>query len=164
MELSESPAAPANDTSVWSIGNFLAWTAPLLMHQAGGGGETHRHPALAGGQPRCNSRRQKPKLPAEREPEPEELRDAAIFWLTLSEAHLDAFTSLSEEGRLSRSHIPAFEAQPALERAFKGLLSASNDSARLRRDAAVMWRHSVPVPAVPGFLVRSASSYVLTSA
>ena len=27
MELSESPAAPANDTSVWSIGNFLAWTA-----------------------------------------------------------------------------------------------------------------------------------------
>ena len=28
MELSESPAAPANDTSVWSIGDSLAWTAP----------------------------------------------------------------------------------------------------------------------------------------
>ena len=27
MELSESPAAPANDTSVWSIGDFLAWSA-----------------------------------------------------------------------------------------------------------------------------------------
>ena len=27
LELSDSPAAPANDTSVWSIGNFLAWTA-----------------------------------------------------------------------------------------------------------------------------------------
>ena len=28
VELGESPAAPANDTSVWSIGDFLAWTAP----------------------------------------------------------------------------------------------------------------------------------------
>ena len=28
VELSESPGAPANDTSVWSIGDFLAWTAP----------------------------------------------------------------------------------------------------------------------------------------
>ena len=28
MELSESPAALANDTSVWAFGNFLAWTAP----------------------------------------------------------------------------------------------------------------------------------------
>ena len=27
VELSDSPAAPANDTSVWSIGNFLVWTA-----------------------------------------------------------------------------------------------------------------------------------------
>ena len=27
VELSESPAAPANDTSIWSIGDFLAWTA-----------------------------------------------------------------------------------------------------------------------------------------
>ena len=33
MELSESPAAPANDTSVWSIGGFLAWTAPLLQYR-----------------------------------------------------------------------------------------------------------------------------------
>ena len=27
VELSGSPDAHANDTSVWSIGNFLAWTA-----------------------------------------------------------------------------------------------------------------------------------------
>ena len=27
MELSEGPAAPSNDTSVWPIGDFLAWTA-----------------------------------------------------------------------------------------------------------------------------------------
>ena len=35
MELSEGPAAPANDTSVWSIGDFLAWTAlssPTSVH------------------------------------------------------------------------------------------------------------------------------------
>ena len=37
MELSESPAAPANDTSVWSIGDFLAWTAPLLQYRSPGG-------------------------------------------------------------------------------------------------------------------------------
>ncbi len=28
VELGESPAVPANDTSVWSVGNSLAWTAP----------------------------------------------------------------------------------------------------------------------------------------
>ena len=28
MELGESPAAYANDTNVWSIGDFLARTAP----------------------------------------------------------------------------------------------------------------------------------------
>ena len=28
VELSESPAAPANDTIVWAIGDFLAWTTP----------------------------------------------------------------------------------------------------------------------------------------
>ena len=27
VELSESPAAPANDTNSWSIGDSLAWTA-----------------------------------------------------------------------------------------------------------------------------------------
>ncbi len=35
VELSESPAAPANDTSIWSIGDFLAWTAlssPTSVH------------------------------------------------------------------------------------------------------------------------------------
>ena len=43
----------------------------------------------------------------------------------------------------SPSHIsPAFEAQQALERAFKGLLTATNDGARFRRDAALMWRHT----------------------
>ena len=49
---------------------------------------------------------------------------------------------MSENQRLARSHIPAFEAQTALDRTFKGLLSASNDGARFRRDAWVMWRHT----------------------
>ena len=39
------------------------------------------------------------------------------------------------------SHVPALDAQTALERAFKGLLAAGNDPVRFRRDAALMWRH-----------------------
>lgn len=42
---------------------------------------------------------------------------------------------------LARTHIPAYQAQIALERAFKGLLADGNDGARFRRDAALMWRH-----------------------
>ncbi len=41
-----------------------------------------------------------------------------------------------------KTHIPAFEGQTALERAIKGLLTANNDGARFRRDAARM--HSDP--------------------
>ena len=77
----------------------------------------------------------------EREPGTEEIRQATIFWLMLAEAHLEAFTRLSENERLTRSHIPAFEVQQALERAFKGLLTAGNDDARFRRDAALMWQY-----------------------
>ena len=66
----------------------------------------------------------------EREPEPEEIREAAILWLVLAEIHLDGFSVLSGLERLARSHIPALEAQTALERAFKGLLTASKDGAR----------------------------------
>ena len=35
----------------------------------------------------------------------------------------------------------ARDAQWGLERAFKGLLAAGNDTVRFRRDAALMWRH-----------------------
>ena len=76
-----------------------------------------------------------------RKPEAEEVRQAAFFWLVLAEVHLDGFNRLLEHEWLSRTHIPAFEGQTALERAFKGLLTAGNDEARFRRDAAVMWRH-----------------------
>ena len=77
----------------------------------------------------------------EREPEPDEIRQDAIFWLALAEIHRESFTILSEVEHLARTHIPAYQAQIALERAFKGLLAAGNDGARFRRDAALMWRH-----------------------
>ena len=77
----------------------------------------------------------------DRRPELEEIRKAAIFWLLMAEAHLDAFARIFDHERLARTRIPAFEAQTALELAFKGLLTASNDEARFRRDAAQMWRH-----------------------
>ena len=79
----------------------------------------------------------------EREPEPAEIRETAVFWLYLAETHLKSFDIIisSEDEYLRRSHIPAFQGQTALERAFKGLLAAGNDPVRFRRDAALMWRH-----------------------
>ena len=79
----------------------------------------------------------------ERDPTPEEIRDAAVFWLYLAETHLQSFTIIisSEHEHLRRSDIPAFQGQTALERAFKGLLAAGNDGTKFRRDAALMWRH-----------------------
>ena len=105
-------------------------TAPLAQSQAG---QAARH----GVTPEGRSLDYRP----EREPEPDEIRQAAIFWLALAERHLSSYTALSEHRWLAWSHIPALDAQWALERAFKGLLTAGNDDARFRRDAALMWRH-----------------------
>ena len=105
-------------------------TAPLAQSQAG---QAARH----GVTPEGRSLDYRP----EREPEPDEIRQAAIFWLTLAERRLSSYTALSEHRGLARSDIPALDAQWALERAFKGLLTAGNDDARFRRDAALMWRH-----------------------
>ena len=105
-------------------------TAPLAQSQAG---QAARH----GVTPDGKSLGYRP----EREPEPDEIRQATIFWLTLAERHLSSYTALSEHRGLARSDIPALDAQWALERAFKGLLTAGNDDARFRRDAALMWRH-----------------------
>ena len=105
-------------------------TAPMAQSQAG---QAARH----GVTPDGRSLEYQP----EREPEPEEIREAAIFWLVLAEIHLESFSLTSDNQRLTRSHIPAFEAQTALERAFKALLTAGNGGARFRRDAALMWRH-----------------------
>ena len=75
-----------------------------------------------------------------RDPEPEEIRQETISWLTLAEIHLGA-VSRTEGTWLAGSNVPALDAQTALERAFKGLLAAGNDPVRFRRDAALMWRH-----------------------
>ena len=63
--------------------------------------------------------------------------EATVFWLYLAETHLKSFDIIinSEHEHLRRSHIPAFQGQTALERAFKGLLAAGNDGTRFRRDA-----------------------------
>ncbi len=106
-------------------------TAPLAQSQAG---QAARH----GVTPEGRNLDYQP----EREPGIEEIREATIFWLTLTERHLDAFTIFSRDERLTWSDLPVLEAQWALERAFKGLLTAGNDDARFRRDAALMWRHT----------------------
>ena len=41
---------------------------------------------------------------------------------------------MSENQHLTRSHIPALEAETALERALKGLLAATNDGAKAMED------------------------------
>ena len=105
-------------------------TAPMAQSQAG---QAARH----GVTPEGSSL----DYVAEREPEAEEIRQATIYWLTLAERHLRSFVPLSESERFTGFQVPAFEGQTALERAFKGILTAGNDPARFRRDAAVMWRH-----------------------
>ena len=78
----------------------------------------------------------------EREPATEEIREAAAWWLALAGIHLEGFGRLAEDRSHIGSFILGFEAQLALERAFKGLLTAGNDDARFRRDAALMWRYT----------------------
>ena len=78
----------------------------------------------------------------EREPTVEEIRDAAVWWLALAGIHREGFGRLAEDRLRIGSFILGFEAQLALERAFKGLLTAANDDARFRRDAALMWRYT----------------------
>ena len=107
-------------------------TAPLGQSYAG---QAVRHGVTPEGKPL--------DYRPDREPTPEEIREATVFWLYLAETHLQSFTIIisSEHEHLRRGHIPALQGQTALERAFKGLLAAGNDGTRFRRDAALMWRH-----------------------
>ena len=105
-------------------------TAPLAQSRAG---QAARHGVTPGGR----SLDYRP----EREPSTGEILQATVFWLVLAEDELDDFTILSANGRLAWSSLSAFQAQQALERAFKGLLTAGNDDARFRRDAALMWQY-----------------------
>ena len=77
----------------------------------------------------------------ERDPTTEEIREAAVWWLAMADIHLERVAGLAVCRPDTASFILGFEAQLALERAFKGLLTAGNDDIRFRRDAAMMWRH-----------------------
>ena len=83
----------------------------------------------------------------DREPTAGEIRELTTWWLRMAESHLSMVNHfLDEETR--RRYRPTYycellgrEAQCGLERSFKGLLAARNDTVRFRRDAALMWRH-----------------------
>ena len=120
--------APVVNVTTITKGEFVR-TAPLGQSFAG---QAARHGVTPDGR-RLDYR-------PERDPEPEEIRREAISWLVLAELHLGA-VARTEGTWPAGSHIPALDAQTALERAFKGLLASGNDPVRFRRDAAVMWRH-----------------------
>ena len=77
----------------------------------------------------------------ERDPTPEEIRELTTWWLRMAEVHLDMINFFLKRPRLHDPEFLGTEAQWGLERSFKGLLAASNDTVRFRRDAAVMWWH-----------------------
>ncbi len=105
-------------------------TAPMAQSQAGQGA---RH----GVTPEGRSLDYRPQ----REPEPREILQATIYWLILAESEAQGFVRLLEYGGFPGLRMPAQQGQWALECAIKGLLTAGNDGARFRRDAALMWRH-----------------------
>ena len=77
----------------------------------------------------------------EREPTAGEIRELTIWWLKMAQRHLNALKYYLENPRLADSEYQGLQAQWGLERSFKGLLAADNDTVRFRRDAALMWRH-----------------------
>ena len=77
----------------------------------------------------------------EREPTPEEIRELTVFWLRLADNHMTFLEFLLEGRELCHVECLGRDAQWGLERGFKGLLAAGNDSIKFRRDAALLWRH-----------------------
>ena len=77
----------------------------------------------------------------EREPTAGEIRELTIWWLKMAQGHLNTLKYYLENPRLADSEYQGLQAQWGLERSFKGLLAADNDTLRFRRDAALMWRH-----------------------
>ena len=78
----------------------------------------------------------------ERESTAEEIREAAVWSLTHANIHQEESGRLAEYRPDTASFILGYEAQLALERAFKGLLTAGNDDTRFRRGAVFMWRYT----------------------
>ena len=76
-----------------------------------------------------------------REPIADEIRELTIWWLRMAQSHLNLIAMYSKNRHLAHSEDLGLEAQWGLERSFKGLLAASNDTVKFRRDVALMWRH-----------------------
>ena len=77
----------------------------------------------------------------EREPTHDEIRELTVWWLRMAQRHLNTLKHYLEHPHLYDSEFWGTQAQWGLERSYKGLLAASNDTVRFRRDAALMWRH-----------------------
>ena len=77
----------------------------------------------------------------EREPAPEKIRKLTISWLRMAGGHRDIARCMMKDKEPCHPECLGKEVQWGLERAFKGLLAADNDTVRFRRDAALMWRH-----------------------
>jgi len=71
----------------------------------------------------------------DREPSPQEIQQATTFWLRLAQRHLLSFTTTWESTKHLQMSYHPLEAQAALERAIKAILTARNDDTRFRRDA-----------------------------
>ena len=81
----------------------------------------------------------------EREPTPDEIRELTLFWLRLAQPHVAMVRLLLDEPELCHVECLGRDAHWGLERSFKALLAAGNDTVRFRRDAAFLWRHAESV-------------------
>ena len=95
----------------------------------------------------------------EREPTADEIRELTTWWLRMAESHLDLFAMYTRNRHLARSEYLGLEAQWGLERSLKGLLAASNDTGRFRRDAARMWRHVKSTQLIPSRTARESKRW-----
>ena len=108
--------------------------APLAQSQAG---QSARYGVTVHGQPFGYR--------PDREPFLQEIQQATTFWLRLAQRHLSSFATTWESSKhLKMFHHP-LEAQTTLKRAIKAILTARNDDARFRRDAAIMWPYTETV-------------------
>ena len=77
----------------------------------------------------------------DREPTPDEVRELTIYWIRMAVGHREIAGYMTKYGEPCHPDCLGREFQWGLERSFKGLLAASNDTVRFRRDAALMWKH-----------------------
>ena len=105
-------------------------TAPIAQSQAG---RAARHGVTPQGAALDHT--------PDRDPAPGEIRQATLHRLASAARQLRDLITMSEKEHTTGIRTAGLEGQHALERAFRGLLTAGNDNARFRRDAALMWQH-----------------------